>query len=105
MHATMVKEMRADASSTRIADTDRAEMWLTMCAWCERVSLDDRWVEPAVAVRKLRTFEWPSPPSFTHGICPTCLEQLTGRRSRAESAVARGGEVLAPQPEGRVVRG
>ena len=93
MHATMVKEMRGVASSTRITDTDRAEMWLTMCAWCERVSLDDRWVEPAVAVCKLRTFERPSPPSFTHGICPTCLEQLTSRRSRAESAAsARGGD-------------
>ena len=47
-----------------------------MCAWCERVNVRGRWVETVSAIRELRTFDWPEPPLFTHGICPECLAPL-----------------------------
>jgi len=58
---------------------------LTMCAWCERVSLAQAWVEKEVTIRELRTFELPDPPSFTHRICPACLGDLTRRREEQAS--------------------
>jgi hypothetical protein len=46
---------------------------LTRCAWCERVALADQWLEederPRFLPRRLDR-------AATHGICPSCFEQL-----------------------------
>ena len=62
---------------------------LVACAWCERIRLD-RWVTAKVALRRLRTYEWAEPPTFSHGICDECLERLIRRRepSRTEAEAA-----------------
>jgi hypothetical protein len=59
---------------------------LRACAWCERIQLDE-WVRADVAIAKLCTFEWPEPPTFTHGICDDCLRTVLEAREmqRAES--------------------
>jgi hypothetical protein len=59
---------------------------LRACAWCERIQLDE-WVSADVAIASLRTFEWPEPPAFTHGICDDCLRTVLAAREtqRAES--------------------
>jgi hypothetical protein len=59
---------------------------LRACAWCERIQLDE-WVRAEVAIASLRTFEWPDPPTFTHGICDDCLRAVLAAREtqRAES--------------------
>lgn len=61
--------------------------YLRACAWCERIHLDDEWVRADVAISRLRTFEWPEPPAFTHGICDDCLRTVLSAREaqRAES--------------------
>jgi hypothetical protein len=65
-----------------IASTRR----LRACAWCERIQLDE-WVRADVAIARLRTFEWPEPPTFTHGICDDCLRTVLAAREtqRAQS--------------------
>lgn len=42
---------------------------ITMCAWCKRIHLDDRWLLPPVeALDVIR-----APFALTHGICPWCV--------------------------------
>jgi hypothetical protein len=64
----------------------RSKECLRACAWCERIYLDE-WVPTDVAIARLRTFEWPEPPAFTHGICDDCLRTVLAAREtqRAES--------------------
>jgi hypothetical protein len=66
----------------QIASTRRL---LRACGWCERVQLDE-WVRAGVAIARLRTFEWPEPPAFTHAICDDCLRTVLAAREtqRAE---------------------
>ena len=59
---------------------------LVACAWCERIRLDG-WVEAEDALRRLRTFEWPEPPSFSHGVCDNCLGELVRRREAERTEV------------------
>jgi hypothetical protein len=65
----------------------RAERLLTACAWCERVKVEDEWVSADAAIRTLRTFEWPEPPLFTHGMCEHCLTFLSGARTGGDGAL------------------
>lgn len=53
--------------------------FLTLCGWCQDVQLpDDRWVAVEEAVVALKWFEEAAIPLVSHGICPTCNEQLMG---------------------------
>ena len=58
---------------------------LRACAWCERVDVGGRWVEPEAAIEHLRTYEWEQPPRFTHGACDSCLPALLRKREGAGS--------------------
>jgi hypothetical protein len=64
----------------------RQDRLLTACAWCERVQVGDAWLAPELAIRTLRTFEWPEAPLFTHGMCEHCFAFLTDSRSPADGA-------------------
>jgi glycine cleavage system aminomethyltransferase T len=59
------------------------------CAWCDRVRLGTDWAAAEDAIRRLRTYENQDPPSFTHTICDTCVEDLERRRSTATTAARR----------------
>ena len=45
---------------------------LEICGWCNRASVDGRWMEIEDAVAVLRLFERPKPPRVSHGICDAC---------------------------------
>lgn len=62
----------------------REERLLTACAWCQRVRVEEQWVGAEAAIRKLRTYEWPAPPLFTHGVCEDCLSFLNLSRAPAD---------------------
>ena len=48
---------------------------LVRCAWCERIKVDDEWVEVAeVQAMQLRRH---APEQHSHGICPDCFAKLT----------------------------
>jgi hypothetical protein len=61
---------------------------LRACAWCDRIDVGGRWVEPDAAIRQLRTYEWSQPPAFTHGVCESCLASLLHKRELARSREA-----------------
>jgi hypothetical protein len=48
---------------------------IPMCAWCERINVDEEWVQPprvaldAIDVRN----------TVSHTICPSCAARQTGR--------------------------
>ncbi|HEU4865605.1 MAG TPA: hypothetical protein VFT76_05090 [Actinomycetota bacterium] len=66
----------------------REDRLLTACAWCERVKVGDDWVSTQKAIRTLRTFDWPEPPLFTHGICHHCFRFVTGAQGNGSAAKA-----------------
>lgn len=49
---------------------------LSMCSWCKRVSVDQRWLEVEAAVRALGLFEREVLPAITHGICDACFGEM-----------------------------
>jgi hypothetical protein len=55
-----------------------------MCAWCGRTKVRGRWVDAAHGLEvigrlgKLDT-------QITHGICPTCFDEVTGARGQRAS--------------------
>lgn len=52
---------------------------LLMCGWCQDVRLPDhRWVRAEDAVAALGLFEGVAIPTVSHGICPTCNDELAG---------------------------
>jgi hypothetical protein len=49
---------------------------IVRCAWCERIKVDDAWVDADVEAHALRS----DPGAGTlrsHGICPDCFAELT----------------------------
>jgi hypothetical protein len=49
---------------------------IVRCAWCERIKVDDAWIDVEVEAHALRS----SPEAValrSHGICPDCFAQLT----------------------------
>lgn len=58
-------------------ETARSGDWLHICAWCNRINLDnDDWVEVEEAAARLRLFELRLMPQLTHGICPRCRTSM-----------------------------
>ena len=48
---------------------------IPMCAWCERIRIDDEWVKPprvALAAIDVRN-------AVSHTICPSCAAEQTGQ--------------------------
>jgi hypothetical protein len=56
------------------ADVD-SEALLKICAWCLDVNIG-RWLTTEHAVNRAGLLDLPAPRPVTHGICPTCLEQV-----------------------------
>jgi hypothetical protein len=49
---------------------------IVRCAWCERIKVDDAWIDADVEAHALRS----DPGAVTlrsHGICPDCFADLT----------------------------
>lgn len=72
------------------ADTQRAiftQVWeiydggklLVTCAWCERIRLDERWVEPPSSA--LAAIDAPN--LLSHSICDDCSQRAIGSAARS----------------------
>lgn len=58
----------------RVLALSEAGVLIPMCAWCERIRIDDEWVEPprvALAAIDVRN-------ALSHTICPSCAGAQTG---------------------------
>ncbi len=49
---------------------------IVRCAWCERIKVDDAWIDAEVEAHALRSDSDPTV-LRSHGICPDCFAELT----------------------------
>jgi len=49
---------------------------IVRCAWCERIKVDDAWIDADVEAHALRS-DPDAVPLRSHGICPDCFADLT----------------------------
>jgi hypothetical protein len=60
-------------------------VWLTMCAWCARTKVGNRWIEAPQSLELIDS--WGShEPSVSHGICPSCFDEATAKADRDRRA-------------------
>lgn len=58
-------------------DVARSDKMLYMCSWCKRIEFSElEWVEVEAAVARLDLFGERPVPRISHGICPSCRENL-----------------------------
>jgi hypothetical protein len=62
--------------------------FLRVCGWCKKALVQDKWIELEEAFDCLRLHEQLTLPEITHGLCGTCLENMS--RSLAEGNVDSG---------------
>jgi hypothetical protein len=63
------------AENSDVNDSFSAHEILVRCAWCERIKVDDAWIE--VAEVQAMQFIPETVGQHSHGICPDCFTQLT----------------------------
>ncbi len=56
--------------------TQRSDLIYRMCAWCDKIFYNDRYIELDEAVNKMKIFEHNFLPRFSHGICNDCQKKL-----------------------------
>jgi len=56
-------------------ETDRSEVFISMCSWCTRIPVDSHWLNLEDAVRRLGLFKLVRLPMISHSICPDCYEK------------------------------
>jgi hypothetical protein len=49
---------------------------LQLCSWCNKIHIDNDWVEAEEAVGRLRLFEQSQLPKITHCICEPCHDKM-----------------------------
>lgn len=58
---------------------------LLVCSWCGRVNIHRRtWQSVDVAVTQLKIFELSKMPPLSHGICPSCLKNISSLLDKGE---------------------
>ena len=62
-------------------------VWLTVCGWCARVRVGERWLEVGHALTLLELTPGDEP-SLTHGICPSCFSHALQESARARREAA-----------------
>jgi hypothetical protein len=73
--------MRSDKAGVAVTSEARtAELFLRACAWCRRVEIGNCWLPERAAITALKSYEFATPPSFTHTACPKCFDTLERRR-------------------------
>ena len=60
-------------------------VWLTICAWCERMKVRDRWISGTRALAMVDG-SGSREPKLTHGICPGCFVDVTAKADRERRA-------------------
>ncbi|MDX1494064.1 MAG: hypothetical protein R3253_08405 [Longimicrobiales bacterium] len=54
----------------------RGDGLLRICSWCNKVAVDDGWMELEDAAERLLLFEAPTLPDITHGMCDGCETEV-----------------------------
>jgi len=56
---------------------ERSEEFIYACSWCNRIKIDNSWVEVDIAMGKLEAFQGNVIPQGSHGICEDCYSKIT----------------------------
>jgi hypothetical protein len=79
----------ADAARGEVALLERGaprdDELITLCSWCKRARSETAWVEVEEAVASWRLLERPALPMLTHGICESCLRELSAAAGDPEA--------------------
>jgi hypothetical protein len=65
------------------SDGPPSVVWFTICAWCARMRVRDRWID---VERGLETMGSVDDLRLTHGICPACFEETARQADRERRA-------------------
>ncbi len=66
----------------RILDVDieRSEEFINICSWCKNIYIgESNWVEIEKAIEKLEILNSPLLPQLSHGVCPSCYENIRSK--------------------------
>jgi hypothetical protein len=74
VQATAVFQLRNDAHVV-------GRVSLVTCSLCLSVLRQDEWIDAEEAIRRLRSYELPSPVSLEPGLCDGCRAELDERRA------------------------
>lgn len=59
------------------AAAPRSEETLMICSWCKKIHVGEReWCEAESAISRLKLFGEAGLPKLSHGMCPTCYEEV-----------------------------
>lgn len=73
----IVNEQRRQYQPLLDAERDRGRDFVVICSWCKKIkTASDQWLEVEDAVTTMSLFMSPLLPDITHGICPTCYQEL-----------------------------
>ena len=58
-------------------DIERSEDLIKICSMCKKIAVSDKtWEEIESAVLFLNLFKKKQPPRLTHGLCPSCFDEV-----------------------------
>ncbi len=83
--STLVRQQPRRTLAFLDAETRRTAAALTICGWCKRVEIGQRWLDLERAVAMLDLFRSPALPQQNQGVCADC-----GRRLRRTVLAAAG---------------
>lgn len=86
-HRLIRTEPRAARAELLARSAPRTSDLIRMCSWCNSIEVEGAgWVEVEEAARMSPLLSRPRQPSITHGICPPCMDSLTGMADSAPPA-------------------
>ena len=78
LQGTLLREEVRSPVNLLDPNMERTHDFVTICSWCKRVLLPyEKWVEVEEAVLQLALFNVRACPQLTHGICPSCLSNIS----------------------------
>jgi hypothetical protein len=55
----------------------RSDELIKICSYCKKINVNDScWLHTEHAIEKLKLFEKKQLPKLTHGVCPTCYDEM-----------------------------
>jgi hypothetical protein len=72
----ILKQEFRDPNKLLDESENRSNQTLTICGWCKKVKAGAEWVEVEEAIEYFGLYENVPIPQLTHGMCPTCSENL-----------------------------
>ncbi|UOD35153.1 hypothetical protein DSN97_02100 [Deferribacteraceae bacterium V6Fe1] len=69
-----------------LKDFTQSSKLYKMCAWCNKILVNDKFIEIEHAINNLKIFDEEGIPNFTHGLCESCKRQLEDEINLYESS-------------------